>query len=72
MVFLLSFVAIRAASFHHVDILLSAHLAGLKLNWILELGGIAFVAFGAYRSGAAPATPALSPPSPARASRRHR
>lgn len=44
---LLSFVVIRAASFHHVDQLLRFKMAGLKLNWILELGGIALVALGA-------------------------
>jgi hypothetical protein len=40
MAFILSFVVIRAASFHHVDILLASRLGGLKWNWILELGGI--------------------------------
>jgi hypothetical protein len=49
---LVCFVVIRAASFHHVDILLGLRLGGLKANWILELGGIAFVGFGAYREGA--------------------
>jgi hypothetical protein len=44
---LLSFVVIRAASFHHVDQLLHFKMAGLKVNWILELGGIALVALGA-------------------------
>jgi hypothetical protein len=46
---LLSFIVIRAASFHHVDQLLRFRMAGLKLNWILELGGIALVALGARR-----------------------
>jgi hypothetical protein len=47
-VFLCCFVAIRASSFHHVDHLLGADLGGLKINWIMELGGIALVGFGAY------------------------
>jgi hypothetical protein len=47
-VFLCCFVAIRASSFHHVDILLGTYLGGLKVNWIMELGGIALVGFGAY------------------------
>lgn len=47
-VFLCCFVAIRASSFHHVDRLLGANLGGLKINWIMELGGIALVGFGAY------------------------
>ena len=44
---LVCFVVIRAASFHHVDTILGLRFAGLKANWILELGGIAFVGFGA-------------------------
>jgi hypothetical protein len=60
MVFLLCFVAIRASSMHHVDILLGVRVGGLKMNAILELGGIALVALGAYlaelrRPRAAPA-----------------
>jgi hypothetical protein len=51
MVFVIGFVIIRAASFHHVDVLLAATLGGLKWNWILELGGIAAVAAGAFRRG---------------------
>lgn len=50
-VFILCFVAIRASSFHHIDILLGMRFSGAKLNWIIELGGIAFVAYGAYREG---------------------
>jgi uncharacterized membrane protein (UPF0136 family) len=46
-VFLLCFVAIRASSFHHVDWLLGTRLARFKVNWILELGGIALVIHGA-------------------------
>ncbi len=47
-VFLCCFVAIRASSFHHVDRLLGANLDGLKINWIMELGGITLVGVGAY------------------------
>lgn len=54
MVFVLGFVMIRAASFHHVDAFLAARLGGLKWNWILELGGIAVVAVAAFRIVAAP------------------
>jgi putative exporter of polyketide antibiotics len=39
------FVLIRAASFHHVDRLLGSRVLLLKMNWVLELGGIAFVLF---------------------------
>jgi hypothetical protein len=47
--FILGFVVIRASSFHHVDVLLSARLGGLKWNWIFELGGIAILAAAALR-----------------------
>jgi hypothetical protein len=49
MLFILGFVVIRAASFHHVDAFLVARLGGVKWNWILELGGITFVALAALR-----------------------
>jgi hypothetical protein len=49
MMFILGFVLIRASSFHHVDKMLGARLGGVKWNWILELGGIACVALGAFR-----------------------
>jgi hypothetical protein len=48
MVFLACFVTIRAASFHHIDQLIGMNLAGLKVNWILELGGIGLVIHGAW------------------------
>lgn len=47
-VFLCCFVAIRASSFHHVDILLGTRIGGLKINWLMELGGIALVGMGAH------------------------
>ena len=53
--FIVCFVTIRAASFHHVDHLLGANFAGFRMNWILELGGIAFIAVGAYRQPSRPA-----------------
>lgn len=39
-VFLVTFVAIRAVSFHHVDVLLKTRVGGMKINWFLELTGI--------------------------------
>ena len=50
-VFLITFVAIRASSFHHVDRFLGYRLGDFKMNWILELGGISFICLGAYRNG---------------------
>lgn len=48
-VFLLGFIVVRAASFHGFDRLLDVRVIGLRLNWILELGGIALIAAGALR-----------------------
>jgi len=48
-VVLTAFVVIRAASFHYVDILIGESLVGLRLNVILELGGIGWVAYGASK-----------------------
>jgi hypothetical protein len=45
---LICFVTIRAASFHHIDHLLGVHLGGVKVNALLELGGIVFVIHGAW------------------------
>ena len=49
MLFILGFVVIRAASFHHVDALLAARLGGVKWNWIFELSGISVVGLAAFR-----------------------
>jgi hypothetical protein len=43
MCFIAVFVLIRASSFHHVDQFLSARLVHLRMNWILEMGGISVV-----------------------------
>lgn len=40
---LLLFVMIRAASFHQVDRLLNADFAGLRYNWIIEMGGLTWI-----------------------------
>ena len=54
MAFIVSFVVIRAASFHNVDELLGSAILGLKMNWVLELGGISIVAYGAHRRRISP------------------
>lgn len=46
--FLVSFVLIRASSFHHVDWMLGLALKGLRINAILELGSISMIALGAW------------------------
>ncbi len=44
-----TFVAVRAAGFHHVDILIGTEVAGLRMNWLLEMPGPALVAVAALR-----------------------
>lgn len=38
-----AFVMFRAASFHHVDLLLNRRTFGIRFNWIFELTGIVLV-----------------------------
>jgi hypothetical protein len=45
-IFVLGFVLIRAASFHHIDRFIGNRILGLKWNWVLEMGGIAMVLLG--------------------------
>ncbi len=47
LVFLICFIVVRAASFHHIDAMLRLSVAGLRVNALFELGGIACVAAGA-------------------------
>jgi hypothetical protein len=47
-VLLVVFVVIRASSFHRVDQMLGARLGALRMNHVLELGGIACVGAGAF------------------------
>jgi len=50
LVFLLTFIVIRAISFHHMDVFLKKSRAGgVKMNWVLELTGIGLVALAAWR-----------------------
>ena len=46
--FLVCFVAVRLVSLHSVDRMLGTRFAGAKLNWILELAGIACVGLCAW------------------------
>jgi len=41
--FLLTFIVVRAISFHHVDLFLKSEVSGVRMNWFLELGGIALI-----------------------------
>lgn len=49
-VLIASYVAVRAASFHRVDMVIGYEVLGTRLNWVFELGGIACVLFGTRRS----------------------
>jgi hypothetical protein len=49
-IYIVCFVIIRAASFHHIDIFLQSTLGGIYFNHILELGGIIFTGFAAWKA----------------------
>lgn len=41
LVFTITYVLTRAASFHHIDKLFGLHLGTMRLGWVVELAGIA-------------------------------
>ncbi|KDE39250.1 hypothetical protein ADINL_2379 [Nitrincola lacisaponensis] len=43
---LVTFILVRAVGFHRVDVLIGTELAGWRLNWLFELGGITLVILG--------------------------
>ena len=45
--FLIVFVIVRATSFHHMDRFIGTRFIGLKMNWILEIGGILMILLNA-------------------------
>ena len=47
--FLVAFVAIRAVGFHHMDIFIGSTIAGVRMNWVLELTGIVCIIINAQR-----------------------
>ncbi|MFV0475768.1 MAG: isopropylmalate isomerase [Pikeienuella sp.] len=55
------FILVRAVGFHHVDAALGLRFGGWRLNWILELGGIAIFSLGALKRIAAPRAPLSGP-----------
>ncbi len=48
LVFLLTFIVVRAISFHHFDVFLKSQLGGVRMNWFLELTGIGLIWLAAY------------------------
>jgi hypothetical protein len=64
--FLLTFIVVRAISFHHVDVFLKHAVAGVRMNWFLELTGIGLVWLAAlldYRHPKRAAKPPWKPAS---------
>lgn len=43
----LTFIVVRAASFHHFETFLDRRVAGARLNWVFELTGIGLVSLAA-------------------------
>ena len=52
---LVAFIAVRAASFHHVDRLIGQRLFGMKFNWVLEIGSISMIIAATYFRALGPA-----------------
>ena len=48
--FLMSFIVIRATSFHHVDMLIHYELEGVRMNWVFELSGIYMILLAGVRA----------------------
>jgi hypothetical protein len=57
LLFLMTFIVVRAISFHHFDMFLKSRFLGMKMNWTLELGGILLVGLAAGMELAKPAKP---------------
>ena len=51
---LVAFVVFRAASFHHVDVHIGRRLFEIKLEWLLEIGGILLILTATYFQAAEP------------------
>lgn len=49
LLFLLTFIVVRAISFHHFDMVISSRLLGVKMNWVFELTGILLVSLAAAK-----------------------
>lgn len=47
--FIVTFVVVRAASFHKFDQIIGFELLGVRMNWVLELGGIGLMMTGVIR-----------------------
>jgi hypothetical protein len=47
MLFLLTFIVVRAISFHHFDVFSRSEVLGVRMNWLFELTGIFLVSLAA-------------------------
>lgn len=47
-ILLCTFILVRAASFHHVDLLIGDEILGLKVNVLMEIGAILLIIAGTY------------------------
>lgn len=47
-IFLCTFIMVRAASFHHVDLLIDDEILGLRINVLMEIGAILLIIVGTY------------------------
>ena len=54
LVWIIGFVLVRAVGFHHVDEMIGLRVAGMRLNWVFELGGIGLFALGTMLAGRSP------------------
>ena len=50
LIFLMTFIFIRAVSFHHFDEVINFRLVGIRMNWVLELSGIFCILISAIRN----------------------
>lgn len=50
LILLIGFVLIRAASFHHIDAIIGRDFVGVRVNHLLELGGISIIGVSALGS----------------------
>lgn len=57
LLFLITFIVVRAISFHHFDMFLKSSFFGVRMNWALELGGILLVILAAATELAKPTKP---------------
>lgn len=52
LVFVFSFVLVRAVGFHHMDSLINTEVMSVRMNWALELTGPALIVISAWNAAA--------------------